>query len=133
MAPNEIPDGNLRLNICFDMNDVAERRFVELFRSIPPGFKARFARHLLSSNLPASDDELDLMLAKFIRQHKGVGQGRGRPRRKPGESTKPQAALASVSAVERQPSGTGGAREADVVQVDLRQFAGLAGVAASHG
>lgn len=134
MASNEIPggelpDGNLRMNICFDMNNAAERRFVELFRAIPQGFKLRFVRHLLSSNLPNSDDELDLMLAKFIRQHNAVGHRRGRPRTKVVEELRPQAAVSVAapvaSADERQPSGKEGAVRG---AVDLHQFAGLAGV-----
>ena len=69
----------VHLHMAFDTGNEQERRFVELFNALPQGFKAHFCKSLLVDSIPASDADIDLLLAKFIRQKKFRMKRRGRP------------------------------------------------------
>lgn len=69
----------VHLHIPLDMNDEGERRFGELFEALPNGMKTNFCKSLLVGSVPIEEVDLDLLLAKFIRETKGRGKRRGRP------------------------------------------------------
>lgn len=70
----------VHLHIPLDMSNEGERRLGELFEALPNGMKTNFCKSLLVESVPIEDVDLDLLLAKFIREMKGRGKQRGRPR-----------------------------------------------------
>lgn len=70
----------VHLHIPMNMQNVDERRFCELFEALPNGMKTSFCKSLLVDSVPELDVDLDLMLAKFIRETKFKGKPRGRPK-----------------------------------------------------
>lgn len=60
----------LRMNLIFDMNNEADRRFLEAYDDwIPDGIKGQMVKHLLISALPDSREELDAKAMRLFREH----------------------------------------------------------------
>lgn len=94
----------VHLHIELDMSNEHERRFAEMFSALPMGFKTHFCKSLLVDSLPAADADLDLLLAKLIRQQKFRMKPRGRPRSHNKKPARPSAPFVSPRAVAAPPA-----------------------------
>lgn len=119
----------IRLNIPFDLNDEDERRFAELFESVPNGFKVHLVKKLLMDSTPKSEDELDLMLARLIRQRKASprGRSRGRAKREGGKAVREEQVAPA------KPAASGGEAKARESETPPQTGTSLAGFEALAG
>ena len=99
----------VHLHIPLDMSNEGERRLGELFEALPNGMKTNFCKSLLVDAVPIEDVDLDLLLAKFIREMKGRGKQRGRPMM---HEKKPVAAASAPAPVPVASVPAGAAQEA---------------------
>lgn len=119
----------VHLHLPFDMADDSERRFAELIRGLPNGTKTQFIKQLLVEFMPKEEEQVDLLLARFIRQHKFRGRRRGRPTKKKAAPV-PRAAPPQASGVDRREPEVVSAVEAGAhvgAQGKRPDFSGLAG------
>lgn len=121
----------VHLHIPLDPSNPAERRFGELFEVLPNGMKTHFCKAILVDGMPADETEIDMMLARLIREKRLNGKRRGRPRSKDAAAEKPapvQPARPAESAPPAQPVGdTGGGAAPSAPSGAISDFAGIAG------
>lgn len=97
-APTASAPQWVHLHIPLDLDDENERRFGELFEALPNGMKTNFCKWLLVGAMPEQDADLDLLIAKSIRENR-FRNTRGRPRRMEPARLRPTAGPAAVNPV----------------------------------
>lgn len=72
----------VHLHIQLDRSNEDERRLSDLISALPQGMKTTFCKMVLVDAVPEEDDDIDLLLARFIREMKLRAKPRGKPSHK---------------------------------------------------
>lgn len=120
----------VHLHMALDPNNEAERRFGQLFEGLPNGMKTHFCKSLLIDAIPDTEEGIDLLIAKLIRQKRFALKRRGRPTKKnrapsPAPVAAPAAAPAAASAAKA--ASTEKAVASSAGNMGLQDFTDLAG------
>lgn len=121
----------VHLHIPLDPSNAAERRFGELFGALPNGMKTHFCKTILVDGMPDTETDVDMLLARLIREGRLNGKRRGRP---PTKKAATPVAAAPARPAENAPSPVEPGSGAAAVQAAstaepgaIKEFSALAG------